>query len=461
MVTFKIESKMMKRDAIDFGQMEVGELFRRLFFPTFFGLLFGAMFNLVDGVFVGRGVGSDALAAINIAAPMFMIVSGLGMMLGSGATVVASIHLAKKNVKAANINITQSLTTGLLLAVIVTVLAITFPSTVNSIFGGSELLAPYVSEYLLWVAPAMILSIVMYGGMFFIRLDGSPRYAMCVEVVPALLNIFLDWLFVFPLQMGLKGAAMATSISTVVGSAMSLTYLLWLHKTIALYRPKFSRTAIRLWLRNVCYQSKMGLPSMLGELAICCVIIMGNYVFMARLHEDGVAAFSTACYLFPLIFMFGNGIAQSALPIVSYNLGAGKQERVAKAFRISILTALGCGIVTSLLGFFLSHPIVSLFLEPNTTAWQIGISGFPLYALGFVFVSLNLVMIGYYQSIERATASTVFMALRGFLLIIPAFLLLPSVLGDAGLWLAIPAAELLTFLIIAVYGWLNQNTEHQ
>ncbi len=201
----------MERDALDFGKTNVTRLFIKLFVPTLLGLLFGALFNLADGIFVGRGVGSDALAAVNIAAPPFLLATGLALMFGSGVSVVAAIHLSHGNKKAASINVTQALTASVTLMSIVSLFIFIFPEPTARLFGGNDRLMSLVLDYMLWILPALLGCMVTFIGMFVIRLDGSPKYAMMCEIVPSIINIILDYVCIFPLAMGIKGAAIATS----------------------------------------------------------------------------------------------------------------------------------------------------------------------------------------------------------------------------------------------------------
>lgn len=439
------------RDALDYGEMRVPRLFTKLFFPTLLGLISSVLLNLADGIFVGRGVGSDALAAINIAAPLFQISTGIALMFGSGVSVVAAVHLSKGNIKAANINVTQAFTVGLLIMAVITALINIFPRQTATLFGGSDMLFPMVHEYLVGVSPCMLFMVINMVGLFSIRLDGSPNYAMAVETVGALLNIFLDWLFVFPLKGGIMGAAIATSISTGVGALMVVIYFMRMSHTLKLYRPKFSRTALWLTTRNCWYMLRLGVPSFIAEVAISCMMVTGNFEFMHYLHEDGVAAFSVACYLFPMIFMFGNAIAQSSLPIVSYNFGLDKEERVHETFRLDVWLAIVLGAAMSVLGYIFAPQLVDLFIERPSAASSIGEAGVPLFLLVCLPFTLNVVLIGYLQSLERYKPATLFMLLRGFILIIPTFIILPKLIGIHGLWLAEPVSETLTLIALLVY----------
>ncbi len=439
------------RDALDYGAMRIPRLFRKLFFPTLLGLVSGVLLNLADGIFVGRGVGSDALAAINIAAPMFQVAAGIALMFGSGMSVVAAIHLSHGNRKAANINVTQAFTVGLLLMALVVAVINVFPRQTTTLLGGSESLYPMVHDYLMGVSPCLLFFVVEMVGLFAIRLDGSPKYAMMLNVLAAALNIVLDWVFVFPLQMGVLGAAIATSLSAFLGAALVVAYFVRYNRQLHLYRPKFSHTALRLTLRNCGYMLRLGLPTFIAETAICCMMVSGNFVFMRYLHEDGVAAFSVACYLFPMIFMFGNSIAQSSLPIVSYNYGLGNHARIRETLRLSVVLASGLGVLMSVLGFVLGPAVVDLFIDRSSAANAIGSQGMPLFLLVCLPFTLNVVLIGYLQSMERYRLATVFMLLRGFIIIVPCFVLLPEVMSVAGLWLAEPLSETLTLLSLLGY----------
>ena len=172
---------------------------------------------------------------------------------------------------------------------------------------------------------------------------------------------------------------------------------------------------------------------------------------MHYLGDAGVGAFGITCYYMPFIFMVGNAVAQSAQPIISYSFGRMEWPRVVEARRIALLTALGCGCVVAACFALLPRLLVALFLDPADAAAQIAIDGFPLYASGCLFFVVNLAIIGYFQSLERLVPATFFALLRGLLLLVPSFMLLPRVFGVPGIWLAMPLSEALTFLCIVAY----------
>lgn len=441
---------MDSRDAIDFGREPVGQLFKKMFLPTLIAMVSMVVLNITDGAFIGHGVGSDALAAVNIISPLFMVSGGIGMMFGIGGSVVASIHLSHGKVKAANINITQSLIGAAFISLLLSVVLLTHLRETCLLFGASDALVPLASSYMVWIAALMPLIVISGVGVFIMRLDGSPKLAMCFEVGSVILNVIGDWLLIFPMKMGIAGAAMATSISFALSGVATAVYLLFFSKTLHIYKLKLSVKSFMLTLRNLIYQIRLGGSAFLGEVAISFVIIVGNCQFMRYLGEDGVAAYSVGCYLLPIAFMFGNAIVQSAQPIISFAYGAGDRKRIFQAMRVALL----CAVLTGMLGYaFIAlgdNWVSTTFLPAGCPAWHLCRAGLPLFGISFLFVILNLVLIGYYQSTERALPATVFTFLRGLIFMLPAFLLIPEFYGIKGLWLAQAVSEMATLSCVSV-----------
>lgn len=440
---------MSQRDNIDFSTAPIPELFRKMFLPTLIGMVSMVVLNITDGAFVGHGVGSDALAAVNIVAPIFMLTGGLGLMFGIGSNVVASIHLSQGNVKAANINLTQGVIAGTVIGVVVGLLCFIFQEEVCRLFGCSDKLMSQACSYLRWICFLCPFNLFGMVSMFMVRLDGSPRWAMMINCSMAILNIILDYVFIFPCQMGLEGAAIATTIAFTLGNIPVWIYLIYYSKTVHFYRLKLSLQSLKLTLRNLIYQMKIGFSGLIGEFAIAALMIVGNYVFIHYLKEDGVAAFSVCCYCTPIVFMMGNAIVQSVQPIISFAHGQKNETRLRAALKIALRTALTTGMLGMLILWAGAGMISALFLDTNCHAYELCIEGMPYFSAAFLLIAINIVLIGYFQSIEKAKKATIFTILRGFVFTIPAFILLPMLIGIPGLWLALPLAEALTTAIMA------------
>lgn len=445
----------MERDAIDLRTKNVSLLFGRYFLPTLLGMLSLSAVTTIDGIFVGHGVGSNGIAAVNLCVPLLMLFTGIGLMIGAGCSVVASIHLSRNKLRVARLNITQALLTVTLIGLLPSVAVVLWPEATARLLGASDELLPMVADYLRWFAPSWVFQLWTAVALYLIRLDGSPRLAMMCSLTSAVINVILDWIFIFPLGWGVMGASLASTLSIVAGGVMAIGYLLLRARTLRPYPLKWSRTSLRLSLRNIGYQCRIGSSALLGEATLAVFMFVGNQTFMHYLGNDGVGAFGIACYYIPFIFMVGNAIAQSAQPIISYNFGAGLLHRALIAERTALLTAIVCGLLVTLAFRLYPQQLVALFLAPDNAASRIAIDGFPLLAIGFVFFIVNLTAVGYFQSVERIIPATLFALLRGIVWLIPCFLVLPRWWGISGIWLALAVSEMLTTGTIGLFVWCS------
>lgn len=436
---------------MELSNLSVSVLFRKYFIPTLLGMLSMSAVTVFDGIFVGHGVGSDGIAAVNISIPVLMLFTGAGLMIGAGCSVVASILLSKGKQKEARLHVTQALLFATLVAAVPSVLMMAYPEETVKLLGSSDYLSPMATDYLLWFVPSWVFQIWISISLFIIRLDGAPRLAMACSLISALINIVLDWLFIFPFGWGVMGAAFATSLSIVVGGLVAIVYLLCFARRLRLCPIKLNVKGIRCFVRNVSHQCRIGSSALLTEATLATLMFMGNRTFMHYLGEDGVGAFGIACYYIPFVFMVGNAIAQSAQPIISYNFGLGQQERVRATARIALATSFACGAVITLLFTCCPEFLVWLFISKDSGAATIAIEGFPWFSIGFIFFILNLAVIGYYQSVERVRPATSFALLRGFVFLVPCFLLLPEAMGSKGIWLALPLSEILATITILLF----------
>ena len=413
------------KDSIDFGSMDISTLFRKLLVPTVLGMVFSAIFVITDGIFVGKGIGSDALAAVNITAPLFMIATGIGLMFGVGGSVVASIYLSQGKRKAANINITQALVFSTFIVLVMSALCFCFVGPLGCLLGSSDRLLPLVIEYMIWYLPFLVFYELLSTGMFFIRLDGSPNYAMMCNAIAAIFNIIFDYIFIFEFGWGMMGAAFATSLGTVVGGLMTVIYLTRFSRNIHLHRIKLSLKSLMLTLRNGGYMIKLGTSAFISEASIACMMFLGNYVFIHHLGEDGVAAFSIACYFFPIIFMVYNAIAQSAQPIISYNYGAAKVYRVKKTIRILIVVSL---IYTMAFWLFVEcfpGVFVQLFNSSSPELYEMTTWAARIYMGMTGIFGIQMAIQQTFMSLGQAKLSLFIACLRKIILLLPLIYLMP------------------------------------
>ena len=436
-----------EKQGIDYGGERIPRLFRTIFIPTLLGMLADVAFMLTDGIFVGHGVGPEGLACVNLIAPTMMLITGIGMMFGMGASVVAAIHLAKDATADARRKVTQAFGAAICLSLVAVALLYSFPKGVMRILGVSDQLRPLAGEYFFWFVPTCFFIMIQIVGSFIIRLDGSPRYSMMATVVPSVLNIILDYTFIFPCGLGLKGAALATDIGTCAGALMVFFYMFRRARSLKFCRPG---KAFRGSGPELLEIMKVGFAGLVMEFSASMLILCGNRSFGACLADPGVAAFSVICYIFPVIANIFYAAASSAQPIVSYNHGAGNNARALATLRYSIFVSVGFAALAVLSFVFFAPTIISVFLKDGSETFALASAGLPLFSAGLIFMGFNTPVIGYFQSIERAGASILMTLLRGFALVALAFALLPRLLGTPGLWLAVPAAEAVSAAVCAL-----------
>ena len=297
---------------IDFGNERVSVLFKKLFFPTLLGMLSMSAVTTIDGIFVGHGVGSDGIAAVNICVPLLMSLMGVGLMMG-GRLFRNRFHLLveRKNrfgtcdhhpshaFRDAHIRNRRRIHSG------VSRRNRPYAWLVGAFAAAGCRLSGLVSPSLLfelWIAVAL----------FAMRLDGAPKLAMWCSIIAAAVNVVLDWLFIFPLGWGVMGAAFATSLSCLAGAAVAMGYLLFYARDTRLHSLRPGRKKILFFFHDIGMQCKIGSSALLGELTMAILLFIGNQVFMRHLGDDGVGAFGVSCYYLPFVFMIGNAIAQSA-----------------------------------------------------------------------------------------------------------------------------------------------------
>ncbi len=441
------------RDSIDWGKTDINKLYLKILIPTLLGMVSMVVVTITDGYFVGRYVGSDALAAVNIAAPLFLVSTAFALMFGVGSSVVASVHISQGKIKAANINITHAIIVSELLFTALSLFVFLNCEQVSIWLGATERLLQLVETYVRIISLSLIFYMMQNLGMFLIRLDGAPRFAMMCTLIPAIINIIADYLLIAVLGMGIEGAVLATAGSFVVGGIMALIYLIFFSKILKLYRLKLSIKSLLLTARNIGYMVRLGFAAFLGEGAIAVMMFVGNGIFMNYYGEDGVAAYSVVCYYFPIIFMINNAISQSAQPIISYNYGAALSRRVKQTFRLTLIYAVSFAAIITIGVAFFSENMVSLFLDSSYPAYAIAAEGLPYFAIGYIFFAVNMMYMGYFQSIEDYKSANYISILRGYLWLIICFYTLPTLIGEIGVWLAVPLAEAITFVILLV--WLK------
>ena len=248
----------MKQKTIEWGTEKISVLFGQVFFPTLLGMLGVSAVTTIDGIFIGHGVGSNGIAAVNICVPLLMVLTGFGLMVGMGSSITASLCLSRGRARMARVNVTQALLFVTAVALPLVGAVMLFPEGTAYWLGSSERLLPMVVDYLVWFAPSMLFTLWTAVAMFALRLDGAPKLAMWCSLLAAFVNVVLDWLFIFPFGWGVRGAAFATSISCLTGTCIAAGYLTFRARHLRLCRLRFGKKAFAFFGRNIGSQCRLG-----------------------------------------------------------------------------------------------------------------------------------------------------------------------------------------------------------
>ncbi|RYG73524.1 MATE family efflux transporter [Lentibacillus lipolyticus] len=422
----------------------VPKSFFQYLLPTLIGMMLMSANIVIDGIFVGNGIGSVALASVNVAVPVWSIIISISLLIGIGGGTLYSIATGARDRVRAQRAFTLAI---VLVTIIMTLIGLAGYITVEPLarlFGANTETLGYAVDYMqvifMWapiVAWENTLSI-------FVRNDGSPNIAMAGLVVSAVLNIVLNYWMIFILEMEVTGAALASVIATAAGL---LVYSLHFFKKES--GLTFARS---IWQKDDMKMiGKLGFPNFLAEAGTGVFVIGYNIALSYYAGTTGLAAFSVINYLHTFMFLAFIGIGTSIQPMISFYYGAKKYEAIKNTVRIAEITGIVLGATFLAIGWFGGGPLVSIFGVETDAIRQLAIKGIALFFISYLFMGINFIYMTYYQSIAYIQPSIAISLFRGFILLIVALIVLPLWLGTTGIWLALPAAEGLTAIFLLIF----------
>lgn len=437
------------------GTQSVVKSFFEYFLPTLFGMMLMSVNIVIDGIFVGNGVGPVALASVNIAVPTFSVIMSISLMISIGGGTLYSISLGRNDTERAQKIFTMSLVYLIIVMITVSLAGYFNMEALAKLFGANQETLPYVMDYM---GILFIFSLALAGENFvsvFIRNDGDPQLAMIGLVTTALLNIGLNYWMIFILKMEVLGAALATVIATIAGVLVYAIHFLKKSSNLKLVRFKWN------W-RDILNVSGIGFPSFLAE-AATGVFVMGYNIALAFYsNTDGLSAFSVINYLYTFMFFAFIGIGSTIQPMISYYYGAKKYDHIKQTVRLGEAAGLGLGLLFIAIGYLATDYLVAIFGITSPDIVALSSEGIKLFFLGYIFMGINFVYMTYYQSIGQIKPSIGITLFRGFILLGVMLLVLPPLFGIKGIWLALPTAEAVMAIILIIFarrGVMKRHTE--
>jgi MATE family, multidrug efflux pump len=427
------------------GTERIGPLLARMSVPAMFAMFVTALYNVVDTIFLGRGVGPMAIGGLTVAFPFQIFTLALAMLLGTGAASVVSRALGSGDRDRAARTAGTAIGTAAILGVGLAVIGFTLTDPILRLFGASEQLLPYAEEYLttiLYGTPFIIMAMTANN---LIRAEGNAKFSMAVMLVGAVMNIILDPIFIFGFGLGIRGAALATVIGQGLSFLVTVLYFAGGKSSLELHLRHFVPGLATL--RPVLV---LGLPAFMRQLGGSVLTILVNNTALQYGGDMAIASFGAINRVLVFALMPIFGLAQGYQPIAGYNFGAGRMDRVRQSTRLAGVVA------TVITGFFLAvmaafpRSILSAFTN-NAEMLAIAVPAMRTIVVVLPLVGLQVVGTTFFLAVGKAGPALFLGMLRQIILLIPLVALLPPLMGLRGLWIAFPIADTLAAAITMIW----------
>ncbi|PLV63642.1 MATE family efflux transporter [Brachyspira pilosicoli] len=415
------------------------------------GMIGLSCYILADTFFVARGIGSDGLTALNIAIPIFNFVNGIGLMLGMGSATKYAILKAQNKNNEANIIFTNSLIYILIISVLFISVSIFFTSHIAYILGARGNIHSMTNIYIkmiLLFSPMFMLNNVLLG---FVRNDNHPRLAMIAMLMGSLFNIVFDYIFIFPFNMGIFGAVLATVFSPIVSILILSALFIKKKNTFFIIKPNIS-------FRKFFEISSLGVSFLITEVSSGFVILSFNIIILNIAGDVGVAAYGITANIALVIIAIFTGMGQGVQPIISINYN--NQDNINKIYKYAVILSTSISIFVYIITYLFANEITSIFNRDNIEELQrISVNGLRIYFTAFIFVGYNIITCVYFSSRDKAKQAFIISILRGFIFIMPSIFILSSIFNMTGVWLSFPVAEILTSIFAFIF-FINKNKSY-
>lgn len=429
------------------GSESILKLLIKFSIPAIVGMVVNMLYNVIDRIYIGNipHIGGLAITGVGITMPITTIITAFGMLIGIGTCANISIAYGKKRKDEAEKFLGNGATCVIIISILIAIFGNLFAKQILTLFGASENTLPYALAYITPLFTSTICNLFAFGLNNSIRSDGNPKLSMLTMIIGAAINLILDPIFIFGLNLGIKGAAYATVLSQFVAGCWILYYFTKSSKSsikITLFNMKLKRHIVTAILM-------IGLSPFLMQLASSIVSVLANKALMTYGGDLAIGAMAIITSICSIFIMPVYGLNQGTQPIIGYNYGAKNYHRVRKTYLYGLI---GCTIILVLSSIFIQFfpgIAVSMFnKDPQLT--DITISGMKLYLLSMPIIGIQMTASNYYQAVGKAKKAMVISLTRQIIFLIPAFLLLPKFFGLTGVWLAGPIADTLAILVSAI-----------
>lgn len=423
------------------GTEKISKLFIKFSIPAILSLTIAGVQTMVDGIFLGNFVGTNAMASVNIAAPFMQFMIGMNLIIGIGGASYIGRSLGEGQLKRAQDIFKSACLFMIGLSLVILCLGFTFSQQLAMFLGANEVLLADTAMYIKMLAlfaPFIGLSFILG---IYVRCIGKPNIYLVSSIVSLVANIILNYVLIKQFKLGIVGAPIATGLS--FATSFIIVAIPFMSKTTVL--NFFTGTFNAKYTGQLLYN---GSSEGVSSLATAISTFVFNMAFMQIAGEVGVSAFTAIGYISLFASLIVCGVSAGIGPVISYNYGAKLHDRVKQMMSLSCKMAITMGTALVILIFLFGKYLIMLFVSDNQAVLELALQGSKIYAFTFFFNGLNILFSGYFTSIGDALSSIIVAICRGMIFILLGITILPQFIGISGVWMTVPVAEVLTLLVV-------------
>ncbi|MGL4739669.1 MAG: MATE family efflux transporter [Sarcina sp.] len=419
--------------------------------PSLCAMWVFSLYTIVDGIFVGRYVGPNALASINISMPLINLIFAISILFSIGSSTIISIYLGEGKKEKANSIFTLGLILLCIISFIVLAIVYIFPKDLAYFLGADSSTINYVLEYMKTIVFFNVFFMIAYYLEVLCKAANAPYLSIIVVSIAALTNIILDYIFVARLNFGVTGAAFATGIAQLISAIIFIIFYLRSTTILSINKLNFSFHDIQRII-------KIGFPDSITEIATGVVILLFNKTILTHIGENGIISYGIISYINTFVIMSMIAITQGMQPLISYYLGKKNHLAIKYTFKLGILTISFASIIAVIFSIVFAPNIVKIFIDTtNIELYTLSIESLRLYALCFIFLGFNIIISGLCAAIEKPFFASIISFSRGFIIISICLILLSNLIGPIGIWIS-PVISEASCLLISIFILSKLNT---
>lgn len=436
---------------MDLLRDDLKKLYFKFLIPSLGSAMVMSIYTLTDAIVIGKGVGTDALAALSITTPLLCILMSTGILFGVGGSVQMSVHRGSGNTVKSNRYFTVSFMMIAAITALTWILYGTCMPSLLRLMGANATLYPYAMSYMHYIN--MFLPVAVFSNFvaIFVRADNDPGRAMAGVLLGGVFNIVMDIVLVFPLKQGIGGAALASVIGMLIQVLVASSHFLSKKNGLRFIMPH----RILNSMKNIV---AAGIPSFFNEFANGFIVLLFNIQILKYCGDAALSIYSVVSNCVILFNSLFTGVGQSVQPVISTNHGAGNTDRIAAIKKLAYTTILIMGAVFSLAGILFPRTVCGIFIDMNDTLGVITDFGIRAYFFAFIPFGINLMTSYYLQAVLKTGQSLCISLLRNIILSSVCIIVFPLIFGGSSLWLVAPVIEAVTLIVsIGFIAQTNRN----